>query len=69
MMGHPRNTMMIPMKKNEDPLILWRWKKKKNVFSIPIRNPNPHKNSSWKLLSQLKTHVSGDISSSYYMKS
>jgi len=36
----------IPTKKNVVPLILCRWKKKKNVFSIPMRKPSPERNNS-----------------------
>jgi hypothetical protein len=44
--GHPRNTIMIPKKKNDEPLIFVRWKKKKIVFFIPIMKARPARNNN-----------------------
>ena len=44
--GHPRKTIRIPIKKNDDALILFRWKKNKTVFFIPIIKANPDRNNN-----------------------
>lgn len=44
--GHPRNTIIIPKKKNDEALILLRWKKNKSVFFIPIIKARPDRNNN-----------------------
>lgn len=39
--------MTIPKKKNDDALILLRWKKKKIVFFIPIIKARPERNNNY----------------------